>query len=98
MRANRVDANSDEVVSAIRAAGYEYISTTAMPEFGADGLALKWGKVIFIEIKDGAKSASRRTLTAGEKERKAQCERANVFYLVVLSAEDALAQLGNLRI
>lgn len=92
--ANKQDANHALIVQTIRTMGHEWVDCTCHPALGCDGLALKNGVTVFVEIKDGTLSPSRRKITEGEIVRMKQCLRAGVRYAVIESVEDALEQLG----
>jgi Holliday junction resolvase len=63
MRAARVDANHEEVVTALRAAGATVQSLASFGKGVPDLLVGFQGKTLLMEIKDGQKSASRRELS-----------------------------------
>lgn len=65
-RAARKDANHAAIVSAMQAAGAHVIDTSRMGDGFPDVLIGAAGKWMLIEIKDGAKPASRRKLTADQ--------------------------------
>lgn len=87
----RVDSNHSEIVKGLRAIGATVRSTATVGQ-GFPDLAVGYhGATFLLEIKDGAKSPSRRTLTPDEQK----------FHLtwrgavaVVTSLEDALKIIG----
>jgi hypothetical protein len=67
MRTNaKVDANHAEIVAALRAAGAQVQSLAAVGRGVPDVLVARHGVWFVLEIKDGAKSPSRRKLTEDE--------------------------------
>jgi Holliday junction resolvase len=70
-RAAKVDSNHVAVVDAFRALGCSVVSLAAIGK-GCPDLAIGVaGKNLLIEVKDGAKSASRRKLTPDQEQFKA---------------------------
>ncbi len=65
-RAARVDANSDQVVSALRAAG-AYVRIITQGEGLPDLLVGYRGYTLLLELKDGRKPPSARKLTPAEE-------------------------------
>jgi hypothetical protein len=63
MRAARIDANHEQVVSALRAAGASVQSLAAVGQGVPDLLVGFQGKTLLMEIKDGNKTPSERRLT-----------------------------------
>ena len=63
MRAARIDANHNEIVSALRAAGASVQSLAGVGKGVPDLLIGFQGKTILFEIKDGKKPPSERQLT-----------------------------------
>lgn len=86
----RVDQNQKEIVLALRGAGVDWISTTADPNLGFDGLAIFRRTIYICEIKNGSLPPSARKLTENELKRQRQCEAAGVPYLILLNPEQAL--------
>ena len=67
-RAARTDANQTEIVQFLRDCGATVVSL-AMVGNGVPDLLVGWaGENILIEVKDGSKPPSRRTLTPDEQE------------------------------
>lgn len=62
-RAAKVDANQDQVVSALRAAGATVQSLAAVGQGIPDLLVAFRGEMYLMEVKDGAKPPSARALT-----------------------------------
>jgi hypothetical protein len=89
MRAAKVDANQNQVVHALLAAGCK---VTLLHRVGAgcpDLLVCDPSKrFVMIEVKDGAKSPSRRTLTPEQEDWHKAHEGAPVY--VISSVEEAL--------
>jgi len=86
----RIDENQPEIVKALRRIGADWIPTSGDPMIGFDGLVLWRNHVLICEIKDGAKSASRRKLTDNEVKRRRQCESRGIPYLILTSPEQAI--------
>ena len=63
MRAARIDANHEQVVSALRAAGASVQSLAGVGKGVPDLLVGFQGKTLLIEIKDGRKTPSERRLS-----------------------------------
>ena len=67
MRAAKVDANHGEIVETLRALGASVQSLASVGD-GCPDLVVGWrGRNVLLEVKDGAKSPSRRRLTADER-------------------------------
>jgi hypothetical protein len=62
-RAARIDANHVEIVTTLRAAGATVQSLAGVADGCPDLLVGYRGQTLLIEVKDGGKSPSRRTLT-----------------------------------
>ena len=63
MRAAKIDANQEQVVTALRAAGATVQSLAGVGKGVPDLLVGYQGQTLLLEIKDGFKSPSRRLLT-----------------------------------
>ena len=63
MRAAKIDANHEQVVSALRAAGASVQSLAGVGKGVPDLLVGFQGKTLLMEVKDGKKTASERRLT-----------------------------------
>jgi Holliday junction resolvase len=63
MRAARIDANHEQVVSALRAAGASVQSLAGVGKGVPDLLVGFQGKTLLMEVKDGRKTPSERRLT-----------------------------------
>ena len=66
-RAAKVDANHDQIVSALRAAGALVQSLAAIGKGCPDLLCAFRGALFLLEVKDGSKSPSRQKLTADQE-------------------------------
>jgi hypothetical protein len=87
----RVDANHSEIVKGLRAVGAT-VRSTAMVGDGFPDVAVGYrGLTWLFEIKDGAKSKSRRTLTPAEQIFHNEWRGAAA---VVTSLDDALKTIG----
>ena len=89
-RAARTDGNHAAIASALRRVAI-VLDCHGAPEMGCDLLVLTRGRVLFVEVKDGALPPSRRKLTEQEARVQRLCRSAGVPYLVVGSVADALA-------
>ncbi len=91
-RAAKIDANQDQVVSALRSAGVLVLSMAALGKGVPDLLCAFHGKLVLLEVKDGNKPPSARKLTQDQIEfHKAW---AGVPLHVVESPWDALKAVG----
>ena len=63
MRAARIDANHEQIVSALRAAGASVQSLAGVGKGVPDLLVGFQGKTMLMEVKDGKKTPSERRLT-----------------------------------
>ena len=90
-RRARVDANHAEVRSALRAAGWTVVDCAGVGSGFPDLLIAKHGRVLMVEIKDGAKVPSKQKLTEDEVQFHALMAAAGVVVSVVTSVEEALA-------
>jgi len=89
-RKARVDANHGDVIQALRSAGYVVIDASRVGGGFPDAIAMKHGRVVFVEIKNGAKVPSARKLTADEAKWHETAARAGVIVQVITSVEDAI--------
>ncbi len=91
-RAAKVDANQDQVVSALRTAGVLVLSLASLGKGVPDLLCAFHGRLVLLEVKDGNKPPSARKLTKDQEEfHKAW---ASVPLFVVESPWDALKATG----
>ena len=67
-RAAKIDANQREIVSALRRAGCNVLSLAAIGSGCPDLLVHRAGVITMIEVKDGAKTQSRRNLTPHQRQ------------------------------
>jgi len=65
-RAAKIDRNHTAIVRALRRAGCNVLSLAAVGNGCGDLLVHRAGWIYMIEVKDGAKSASRRKLTPAQ--------------------------------
>ena len=87
----RVDDNHSEIVKGLRAIGATVRSTASVGQGFPDIAVGYHGSTFLLEIKDGSKSLSRRTLTPDEQEFHSTWRGAAA---VVTSLEDALRTIG----
>jgi hypothetical protein len=92
-RARRTDRNHREVLDELRQVGAAVKDTHELAGC-LDALVGFRGRLYWLEIKDGAKSASRRKLTPAEQEVFMQFEAVGCPPIVVTSADDALKAIG----
>lgn len=90
-RAARVDANHAAVGRALGACGWRVWDTSRLGAGFCDLVAARAGRLVLIEVKDGAKTPSRRRLTPAETDFAAAMAAAGVTVRVVTSIEEAVA-------
>jgi len=93
-RANRIDDNQNDIVTALRKAGAT-VRVISQGEGIPDLLVGFRGETILLEVKDGNKPPSARTLTPAEK--KFFDEWEGGLCMVVKSVEDALELLEGIK-
>jgi hypothetical protein len=92
-RARRTDSNHREVADALEAVGAAVLDIHALP--GALDLLCGYrGRLILLEIKDGAKPPSARRLTEAEADTIGRFMAVGAPVYVVASVEDALRAIG----
>ena len=89
-RANRIDANSNEIVNALRKAG-AFVRIISQGDGIPDLLVAYKGYTVLMEVKDGDKVPSARKLT--EAEQKFFDEWTGGMLVIVNSVEEALETL-----
>ncbi len=90
-RAARTDANHAEIKSALERIGC-YVVDCAHVGQGFPDLVIAWrGRWHFLEVKDGAKSKSRRKLTGPQTIFHAEAAAKNCKVHVVTSVDEAIA-------
>lgn len=93
-RRAKVDANQSRIVAALRNAG-AFVQPLHMVGQGVpDLLAIRNGRVVLMEVKDGAKPASARKLTPDEARWHGEAAAHGYVVAVVDSIESALAAVG----
>ena len=93
-RPNRIDDNQNDIVAALRKAG-AYVRIISQGEGIPDLLVGFKGETMLMEVKDGNKPPSARTLTDAEK--KFFDEWRGGLLVVVDSVEDALRMLEGIE-
>jgi hypothetical protein len=93
-RANRIDDNQNDIVAALRKAGAT-VRVISQGEGIPDLLVGFRGETILLEVKDGNKPPSARTLTPAEK--KFFDEWEGGLCMVVKSVEEALEMLEGIK-
>ena len=88
-RKARTDANHTEIVQAMRSCGWTVFDMSRAGNGFPDVLAARRGIVKLVEIKDGAKSPSRRKLTKDEALVHAAMAAAGVPVVIVETIEQA---------
>jgi hypothetical protein len=84
-RAAKQDANQGEIDEALEALGWG----ARLPQLlHCDRIALKAGRIVLLEVKDGTKKPSARRLTPAEVKCQAWCRRYGVEVLLIESVED----------
>lgn len=92
--ARKVDDNHGVIVRTLRGLG-AYVIDCAHVGSGFPDLLVGWrGRWTLVEVKDGAKSPSRRRLTADQIPLHAECDRRGLPCVVVTNEIEALALLG----
>lgn len=89
-RAARQDANHGAIVEAFQKAGWHVEDMSGVGNGFPDLIAIKHGRVAFIEVKDGQKSPSRRRLTPDEEAKATEFAAAGAWIHVIESVEQAL--------
>lgn len=89
-RAAKVDANHAAVSHALTRCGAWVIDCSAVGQGFPDLLVTHRGKLLFVEVKDGAKSPSRRKLTPAQVEFHAKAAANGVAVHIVETIEQAL--------
>ena len=92
-RAAKVDANQNEIVSALRKVGAAVVITSQLKN-AFDLIVGYRGKLYIMEVKDGEKPKSSQRLTEGEQKCADLMQSVGVDYHVVLSIESALKIIG----
>jgi hypothetical protein len=90
-RAAKIDANQPEIVNALRKVGVTVCITSHVGGGFPDLAASYRGKLIFLEVKDGAKPPSRRKLTPAEADFHREWSE---HVAIVETVEQALAAVG----
>ena len=93
-RANRIDDNQNDIVAALRKAGAT-VRVISQGEGIPDLLVGFMGETILLEVKDGNKPPSARTLTDAEK--KFFDDWRGGLLVIVESVEDALKMLEGIE-
>lgn len=91
-RAAKVDANQEQIVSALRVAGVLVLSMAALGKGVPDLLCAFRGRLVLLEVKDGNKPPSARKLTPDQQQ--FHKDWAAVPLHVVESPWDALKAMG----
>jgi hypothetical protein len=87
-RRAKVDANQGEVDQALRQMGWLVWPTHQLGNGFPDRIAMKAGRVVFIEVKDGSKPPSDRKLTPAEEDAHRMFAAFGVHVHVVEKVED----------
>lgn len=94
-RAAKKDANHNAIVRDLVAVGAEVFETHQIPGL-LDMVVAYRGRLVWLEIKDGAKPPSERRLTPAEAATIARLDRVGAPVAVVTDAEGALRAIGAL--
>lgn len=92
-RAKRRDANEPEIVRALEAVG-AYVKRMDQPVDLLVGFRSRW---VWLEVKDGAKTAGNRPLTEDQVEFLRDCSGYGLPACVVTNVSEALAAIGAVR-
>jgi len=90
-RRARVDANHAEIRSALRAEHWVVVDTAGVGSGFPDLLIARRGRVLLVEVKDGAKVPSAQKLTEDEAQFHQLLASAGVTVHVVTSLKEAMA-------
>lgn len=90
-RRARTDANHADVRDALRVAGWTVIDTSRAGDGFPDLVALKHGRIEFVEVKDGSKPPSERRLTAAEAQLAKRFLAAGVAVRIVTTIDEAVS-------
>jgi len=93
-RAAKTDANHAPILRALRATGAYVVDCSHVGAGFPDAMAFFRGQCLLVEIKDGAKSPSRRRLTADQQVFHAEALARGVRIHVIHSEAEALALVG----
>lgn len=88
--AKRTDSNSSQILEALAACGWYWLDTSRAGFGAPDGFAVRAGRLVPIEIKDGDKPPSARQLTPREIEVHAAFAAAGVPIRIVSNVDEAL--------
>ena len=91
MRAAKVDANHRQIRAALERVGWLTIDFSAIGRGIPDLYAVKAGRAVWLEVKDGDKPPSRRTLTPDQERLHARLLAAGAELHVITSLEEAVA-------
>ena len=94
-RAAKVDANHQAIVACFKACGARVLSLAGLGDGVPDLLVEKGGRLILVEVKDGAKPPSARKLTPDQEKWHAEWSGAPVY--VVEDIEQAVGVLVKAR-
>jgi Holliday junction resolvase len=92
--AKRIDANQPAIVKALRERGVKVYVASAAGKGMADLVCFYTGMTILAELKDGAKSPSRRRLTQEQTILHDLARSAGIIIPVFTSVDDALSYFG----
>lgn len=96
-RAARTDSNHADVRDALRALQIHVEDTSRVGQGFPDLLAAHRGRVVAVEVKDGSKPPSARTLTPDEQRWRARWEAAGGRYAVVETIDQAIQLAQEMR-
>lgn len=96
-RAARTDANHETIRTALRGLQIHVEDTAAVGRGFPDLLACHGGRVVAVEVKDGSKPPSARTLTPDEQRWRAKWEAAGGRYAVVETIDQAIQLAQEMR-
>ena len=89
-RKARVDDNHGDVRDALRAAGWSVRDMSRVGSGWPDLLAIRHGRTVHVEVKDGAKPKSARKLTPDEERVHAWLKSAGAEVVVIESIAEAV--------
>ena len=89
--ARRKDSNHAQILETLASLGWILLDTSRAGFGAPDAIAVRAGRVAFIEIKDGRKPPSARALTPMEREVHDAFKAAGVPIVVLSTVDEALA-------
>lgn len=89
MTHKRKDSNHNDLAETMRYCGALVIDCTGAPELGFDAIAIRAGRVAFLEFKDGSLPPSKQRLTDHEQVMQRSITAFGGAYLVITNEQQA---------